>query len=255
MVSLLVPPRDPHGLHRFVGGDINQAIALNIIDSEDMSISRADRSQGRSNPDRFLLLLKTRGPQTAADLGRALGTTGENARQQLAKLAAEGLVETESVVGGVGRPRQFWRLTGRGNACFPDAHAELTVSLLRAIRNRLGADVLDQLVGAREDEMRAHYRAKLRSIKGLEARVAALADIRSREGYMAEYHHADDGDGWLLIENHCPICAAAAACQGFCRAELAIFREMLGPDCSIERTEHIVLGARRCAYRIRADAI
>ena len=241
-------------LRRFVSRDKNQAIALNIIDCLDMSITRADRSQGRSNPDRFLLLLKTRGPQTAADLGRALGTTGENARQQLSKLAAEGLVETESVVRGVGRPTQFWRLTGSGNARFPDAHAELAVSLLRTIRDLLGADVLDQLVSAREDEMRAQYREKLRAIKGLEARVAALADIRSQEGYMAEFHQADDGDGWLLVENHCPICAAATACQGFCRAELALFREMLGPDCAIERTEHIVLGARRCAYRIRADA-
>ena len=84
-------------------------------------------------------------------------------------------------------------------------------------------------------------------------RIAALADIRTREGYMAEYREAEDGEGWLLIENHCPICAAATACQGFCRSELAIFREMLGPECSIERTEHIVHGARRCAYRIRSE--
>jgi predicted ArsR family transcriptional regulator len=53
------------------------------------------------------------------------------------------------------------------------------------------------------------------------------------------------------VENHCPICAAATACQGFCRSELAIFREMLGPTCDIERTEHIIQGARRCAYLIR----
>ncbi|CAH1672912.1 MULTISPECIES: metalloregulator ArsR/SmtB family transcription factor [unclassified Chelatococcus] len=219
-----------------------------------MSIIGSERLQGRPSPDRFLVLLKTRGPLTAAELGRALGTTGENARQQLSKLAADGLVETEAVARGVGRPAQYWRLTAFGNTRFPDAHAELTAGLLRNIRDLLGADALERLVSAREEEMRAAYRAELRPIKGLEARIAALAAIRTREGYMAEYRKADDGDGWLLIENHCPICAAASTCQGFCRAELAIFREMLGPDCSIERMEHIVLGARRCAYRIRADA-
>ena len=47
-----------------------------------------------------------------------------------------------------------------------------------------------------------------------------------------------------------PICVAATACQGFCRAELDTFREVLGPDVSVEREEHIVQGDRRCAYRI-----
>lgn len=221
-----------------------------------MSNARSEHGtiQGRTSTDRLLFLLKTRGSQTAAELGSALGTTGENARQQLAKLAAEDLVETETVVRGVGRPSQFWRLTARGQSRFPDAHAELTVSLLNNIRDLLGVEVLDRLVGAREDEMRVAYREKLRKAKGPEARIAALTDIRTREGYMAEYREADDGEGWLLVENHCPICAAATACQGFCRSELAIFREMLGPECSIERTEHIVHGARRCAYRIRSEA-
>ena len=92
--------------------------------------------------DRILLLLKTKGPQTAADLGNELGTTSENARQQLMKLSGEGLVEPESVVRGVGRPSQFWQLTTRGHGRFPDTHAELTVGLLRNIRDLLGADAL-----------------------------------------------------------------------------------------------------------------
>ena len=220
-----------------------------------MSTSELENSrlQARSGPDRLLLLLKTRGQQTAAKLGQAIGTTGENARQQLTKLAAEGLVETESVAKGVGRPSQFWRLTAQGHGRFPDAHAELTVNLLRNIRDLLGPEALECLIAAREDEMRAAYRTELGPVEGARARVAALAEIRTREGYMAEQRPAEDGGGWLLIENHCPICAAATACEGFCRSELAIFREMLGPRCSVERTEHIVHGARRCAYRIREE--
>ena len=65
---------------------------------------------------------------------------------------------------------------------------------------------------------------------------------------MAEWRA--DADGFLLLENHCPICAAATACQGFCRAELDVFRAVLGPGVSVERTDHILAGARRCAYRI-----
>jgi predicted ArsR family transcriptional regulator len=59
-----------------------------------------------------------------------------------------------------------------------------------------------------------------------------------------------DDDGLLLIEDHCPICAAAESCQSFCRSELSIFRMVLGPDVLIERTEYLLEGGRRCAYRI-----
>jgi predicted ArsR family transcriptional regulator len=59
-----------------------------------------------------------------------------------------------------------------------------------------------------------------------------------------------EGDSYLLVENHCPICAAAAACTGFCRSEQAIFEHVLGRDIRVERIEHLLAGARRCAYRI-----
>ncbi len=64
----------------------------------------------RPAPERLLMLLKTRGPQTAADLGAKLTITGEAARQLL-KLAGEGLVEATAESRGVGRPSQVWRLT------------------------------------------------------------------------------------------------------------------------------------------------
>ena len=66
---------------------------------------------------------------------------------------------------------------------------------------------------------------------------------------MAEWRAEPDGS-YLVAENHCPICAAARKCQGFCRSELAVFRAVLGSGVHVERTEHIPAGARRCAYRI-----
>ena len=96
------------------------------------------------------------------------------------------------------------------------------------------------------------YRQRLAACTSLGERVEALAEARSEEGYMAECRDdGDGGDGYLLIENHCPIRAAATACQNFCRSELAVFQELLGPDATVERTEHLLGGARRCAYRIR----
>jgi predicted ArsR family transcriptional regulator len=83
----------------------------------------------------------------------------------------------------------------------------------------------------------------------LEKKLSELAFVRTEEGYMAEVR--DEGDGnYLLVENHCPICAAANACQGFCTTELELFRSILGPGVKVERVEHIVSGDKRCAYRV-----
>ncbi|BCM89019.1 hypothetical protein IAD21_00861 [Abditibacteriota bacterium] len=212
----------------------------------------ADSGDGRVS-DRLLYLLKMRGAQTAATLGGALGTTDEAARQQLVKLGKEGLVEAISQSRGVGRPSQFWQLTDAGSARFPNAHAALAVQLIGAIKKELGEDALEQLIAAREIQTRAEYKTQFSGLAGekdlsLEEKVARLTAIRASEGYMAEYE--SEGDGFLLVENHCPICAAATSCLGFCRAELNVFQEVLGPEVSIERTEHIPAGARRCVYRI-----
>jgi predicted ArsR family transcriptional regulator len=198
--------------------------------------------------DRLLSLIKRRGPMGATELAEALAVSREAVRQQLRRLADQGLVEARDERRGVGRPTQVYSLSPAAHSRFPDAHAVLTVRLIEAVRSELGAEALDRIVLARERQAREAYEREMTGAAGLAERVARLAAIRTREGYMADWS-ADEG-GFVLVENHCPICAAAAACQGFCRAELELFQDVLGPDATVERTDHILAGARRCAYRI-----
>lgn len=44
--------------------------------------------------NRFLMLLKTRGALTSADISKELGITSEGARLQLLKLTEEGLIQS-----------------------------------------------------------------------------------------------------------------------------------------------------------------
>ena len=111
---------------------------------------------------------------------------------------------------------------------------------------------LETLIAHRERAGIADYRKAVGTEGSLRQRLTALARIRSREGYMASV--VKDAGGFLLIENHCPICAAAAACQGLCRSELAVFRAVLGSDVVVDRVDHILAGARRCAYRVMPAA-
>jgi len=194
------------------------------------------------------------GAMSSAALGKHLGTTGEAARQQLARLAEEGLVAaTTRSSQSVGRPALNWNLTPAAQARFPDTHAALTVQLLQIVRASLGEAALDAMISAREIETRNSYEAALSGRANLRDRVAALAQLRTEEGYMAGWREEADGS-IVLVENHCPICAAATACQGFCRAELEVFKAVLGPQASVTRQDHIVQGARRCSYSIRETA-
>lgn len=200
--------------------------------------------------ERILFLLKTRGGMTAGMLAARLGISAQAVREQLGILQRDGLVAFLDEAAGRGRPKRSWRLAEKAQSRFPDTHAELAVELIDAVRAELGAAALDRLIARRERETAARYVKALSACRRLDLKVARLAELRSAEGYMAEVEPTPDRKGFLLIENHCPICIAARACQGFCRAELEVFREALGPGARVERTEHILAGARRCAYRI-----
>jgi len=80
--------------------------------------------------------------------------------------------------------------------------------------------------------------------------VKALAALRDREGYMTEVKAAPGG-GFLLIENHCPICTAAKTCQGICQSEGQVFQSLMGTGAQVTREEHLLSGDRRCVYSIR----
>jgi predicted ArsR family transcriptional regulator len=205
------------------------------------------------NGSRLLYTLKSRGPLGASTLSRTLGITEVGVRQHLAKLHGEDLVAFDDQAGEVGRPKRMWRLTARGHARFPDTHGDLTVSLIEGIRSVFGAVGLDRLIEARQEAGVATYRQALEPYPDLGDRVGVLARLRTVEGYMAEFEMQGDGS-FLLIENHCPICAAARACQGFCRSELELFQAALGDGVSVMRQEHLLSEGRRCVYRIGPTA-
>lgn len=198
--------------------------------------------------ERLLYLLKTRGPQTAVALSENVGTTSVAVRQHMEKLAKKGLVESEDRRESVGRPKKYWQLTEKGNQKFPDRHSDLVLEMINSIMDVFGEVGLNQLITEREKRSFNLYDKRLSGASTLKQKVATLADIRDQEGYMAEIEPVDGG--YLLHENHCPICVAATACQGFCRSELKLFEQVLGADASVTRENHIVNGARRCTYRI-----
>ena len=186
----------------------------------------------------------------SAGLAARLKVTTMAVRQHLYALQQEKLVSAEARPVPLGRPAKYWRLTREADRLFPDAYAELNVALIDAVGETFGPKGMQRLLDTRLARQSAVYAARITPSAPLAKKLEQLARVRTDEGYMAEVKR--DGRGFLFIENHCPICAAATLCQGFCATELDLFRKVLGPGVSVERAEHIVSGDRRCAYRISA---
>ncbi len=201
----------------------------------------------------LLHCLKQEGALEAQELATRLHVSAMAVRQHLYALQKEQLVTYDEVPRPIGRPAKRWQLTPAADRLFPEGYAELTLSLLAALRQAFGETGLEQLLTLRSQQQVTAYRAQLAGCTTLAQRLAALAALRTDEGYMAEVQPQADGS-FILLERHCPICAAAIACTGLCRNELQVFQEVLGVEVTIERTEHIVAGAARCAYRVASRA-
>ncbi len=199
--------------------------------------------------NKILQTLKWKGPQPAADLAEQLQVSPMAIRQHLQSLLSEQLVTYAESKQAVGRPLKLWQLTDKAMSLFPNHHADLVVKLLENVTQVFGVEGLKALIQQRTQGQIKTYAAQISGNLNWRERVAILAEIRTQEGYMAEVIE-ESPSTFLLVENHCSICAAAKNCLQLCDSELQVFKEILGFKVNVERVEHILSGDRRCTYRI-----
>ncbi|MDA0689936.1 MAG: ArsR family transcriptional regulator [Proteobacteria bacterium] len=214
----------------------------------------SDEMENNNKQSQILQRLKIRGPQSVRILASHLGITTMGVRQHLAVMENQGLVkQTREARQNRGRPVHLWTLSGMGHARFPDRHQSLSLDLIEAIDRTLGSDQLSSLIGVCGSQQLQHYSALLETAADdLGERLRLLAELRTDDGFMAEIRLLPEG--WLLIENHCPLHAAASRCPEFCDAELNMLRTLLQQHADVERADHLLAGARRCAFKITVKA-
>lgn len=200
---------------------------------------------------KVLLCIKKNAPIGTTLIAEHLSMSGEAARQHVQKLRQMGLIdgETNDEI-QVGRPKQQWIITQEGNRYFPDSHAQLTIQLIDSVKEVFGEEGLNKLINEREHKVLKQYENYCQADTVLGC-LEKLTEMRFNEGYMA--HLEKDGDDYLLIEEHCPICSAAKVCQKFCRSELQLFQSILGKNISIQREQYLLEAGQRCVYRIKVQ--
>ena len=149
-------------------------------------------------------------------------------------------------------PRHLYDITADAQGLFPSNYDGLATGLLAAILEVGGATLVEDVFAARRRQAEARLRermdASLPSDASLEDRVRELARLQDELGYVSEAQV--DPDGIRLLEHNCAVLDVARGMPVACRAELELFREVLGVDLVRER--HIAAGDRCCEYRIAA---
>lgn len=216
------------------------------------TIGRPSPSETPSSLRRAILIhLRQAGPTSPDALASALGASRTGVLQQLHALEDAGLVQHAAERHGVGRPRHLYDVTSEAQELFPADYGGFASGLLKAIAAVGGDDLVEQVFAARRrqigDRARRRFAERLPDDASLGDRVRVLAVLQDENGYLAETIERADG-AILLREHNCAIDRVARRTSAACEAELALFRELLGPD--VTRETHIASGDRCCTYLI-----
>lgn len=198
----------------------------------------------------ILVHLRRSGPSFPDVIASVLGASRSGVAQQLRALDSAGLVARTTVRHGVGRPRHQYDVTSDAQDLFPSNYDGLATGLLAAIEELGGEALVEDVFAARRRQAGAALRARLDAAlpagASLAERVQELARIQDEQGYISEARV--NGDGIRLVEHNCAVLDIVRGGGAACRAELDLFREVLGAD--VVREQHIATGDRCCEYRI-----
>lgn len=153
-------------------------------------LEMTDTRQERTR-DRLLYLLKTRGPQSAAQLAKRLALTAMAVRLHLYALHEDGQLTTRSAPQRIGRPRKIWSLTRAGHQRFPESYGDLAIDLLREARQQFGSDGIEKLLEARMRTLTETYRQRMPTRQGFfVATSACLGALAQCGGLHGGSHQA-----------------------------------------------------------------
>ena len=215
------------------------------------------------------------GPATAATVGGRLGLTPAAIRRHLENLIADGMIEMRTARSygnrGRGRPAKVFVITDAGRSAFEHTYDDLATSALRFIEQTAGPEAVAEFARRQVSELERRYAALLAQAAqsgaegsgGLSARVQALAEALSADGYAAAAGPAPAiggtstgladnrgfaNNGAQICQHHCPVAHVAAEFPQLCEAETEAFGRLL--DAPVRRLATIAHGDGICTTHV-----
>lgn len=207
----------------------------------------------QSSKETILQFLLKENKATVSDIASALQISVQATRKHLKDLEQQELITHEIIPIKSGRPQYLYRLSDKGKEQFPQNYGDFAVSFLDTLTETVGEQQVAQVLAKQWQKKASLYREYLTS-ENLWERVNKLAEMRKKEGYMAELYCLNNNDQnspqFFLSENNCAISDVAESYPQVCSHELEMFASLF-PDCKVERTNWINSGEHHCGYLIQ----
>ncbi len=198
----------------------------------------------------ILETLKRTGDLTASQLAEQLNVTAMAARQHLAVLEAEGLVETSLRRSGVGRPSGVYRLTEKGHETFPRFYDDLVLSILKSVKALQGPAGLRIILERRADDISQAYGPQLRRLPPRD-RLQALFEVLVKTGHLPEFE--EGAEQVVITEYNCPIARVSREFPEICRSELRLMENLV--DLPVKRDSCMAEKGPFCRYRFTIPSV
>lgn len=197
--------------------------------------------------DRVLKSLLINQRSTINELAEAVDINPISVRHHVNKLEAEGLIESEEERHGVGRPRLVYSLTQKGMEQFPKRYLDLTLRILRQLKDSLSPRMVGKLFQEIAQDMAEELTQDIElDDLSLKERLALLQDVLNQEGFTVNLKE-DEGD-YYLVEASCPYHHVGENYPEICVVDQELISHFL--TVPPQRIECILDGDKRCVYRI-----
>lgn len=201
--------------------------------------------------DKVLKTLLTRQRCTVNDLAEAVGINPISVRHHVNKLEASGLIRSEEERHGVGRPRLIYFLTQKGMEQFPSRYLQLTVRLLKQLKETMPEPMVGELFTQMADDLAADYASDLELGElPIEERLNIVQDLLGSEGFTMEWEHKDDG--YHIREVSCPYYHVGQSHPEVCAVDETLISNVL--SVPIEKVKCILDGDSQCTYVVPAPS-
>jgi predicted ArsR family transcriptional regulator len=208
----------------------------------------ADDLGRRSTRGQIMVYLRRRGRLSAPQLADLLGMTTVGVRRHLVLLERDGLVTATTEKPKRGRPAAVYRLTDDGLETFPRHYDEIASEALTFLK---GEDMaaFRRFLARRNERLAASFATRVEGAT-VEERAAALAEVLTQQGYMAEVEQTPEG--LRLCQHNCTVEHLASELPDLCASETQLFEQLLGAPVRREAT--IARGGVRCVTQVDQPA-
>lgn len=205
-----------------------------------------------STREKILNTLLTKQRCTNNELANIVGINPISVRHHIDKLEASGLVTSEEERHGVGRPRLVYFLTQQGMEQFPTRYINLTIRLLKQLKENLPKQTIDNLFSRIADDLTSEYSREL-NLKDLtiKERLDIIKELLNREGFNINWELVDGQ--YLIHEANCPYFYISQSHPEICLIDQALLSNLL--SIPVKKIQCISDGDSQCTFIVNAKYV